>query len=121
MADYKQDKRYGFLIVNTAPLSLVSLLVAPFLVCIKSETTLKRMNSILLRIGYLPVAVAATAVFLIANVLMCPVAYLATLAKKLQLTLTARTKTSAADLITFGLVGLLTLAISVIIDTRFFA
>jgi hypothetical protein len=121
MADYKQDKRYGFLIVNTAPLSLVSLLAAPLLLFVKSDTSLRQMNSVLLRIGYLPVAIASTAVFLASNALMCPIAYLAALAKKLQLALIARSKTAVSDLVTFALCGWAMLAISVVIDAWLFA
>jgi hypothetical protein len=44
MADYKQTSRYGFLIVNFVPFSLVSFIFTPLLFVIKKESTLEFFN-----------------------------------------------------------------------------
>lgn len=67
------------------------------------------MNMILAITGYLPVALFVTALYIPANLLMLPFAYLAALAKKIQL----MNKQSIKDFLMFLAVGWLILFVSI--------
>ena len=110
MSEYKRDKRYGFLIVNLAPFGLLSMLAVPLLFCVKDEKKLKSINSLLLQIGYSPLAFTATAVFLIVNFIMWPVACLAAIIKKVQLAVIEPGKSSFYEIGRFVALGWATLA-----------
>lgn len=85
MNEYKYDSRYGFLVSNLVPLNFLSLLVSPLLLVIKNDETLRQMNTFMSIIGYLPIALVTTAVFMLASTVMVPFAYLAAAGKKVQL------------------------------------
>lgn len=120
MAEYKYDSRYGFLIISVAPFNLLSFICAPFFIVIKKEDTLKRINWMLLHIGYLPVAALTTTFFFTINVILLPFALVAALLKKFKLLVSGHCKRRILDILVFVMVGWLTLPVAVVVDTCHF-
>ena len=120
MNEYKYDSRYGFLVSNLMPLNLLSLLISPLLFVIHDDAVLKRLNFFMSVIGYLPNAVAATVIFIVASTVMIPFAYIAALCKKIQLITQQANVRSFFDFIIFLIFGLLILAIHIPFDTAIF-
>ena len=71
------------------------------------------MNWIFAMIGYMPIALLLTALYIPANCLMLPFAYLASLAKKIQL----MNRRSVLDFFMFLALGWLILLVSIFKDT----
>ena len=85
LSAYKWDPHYGALISTPIPLNLVILLFSPLFIITKDPIKLRKINKVFTMIGYLPVALFLVAFYITANLLMLPFAYLAALAKKIQL------------------------------------
>ena len=85
MKEYKYNSRYGFLIATIMPFNILTIPILPCFIFIKDQNTLKKMNSILMVIGYTPVAIILTIIFAAFNIILIPFAYLAALFKKLYL------------------------------------
>ena len=121
MSEYKYDNRYGFLISNIIPFNIFSLLLSPIFIVVKNERALKKINYCLMIFAYIPIALTATAVFLVGNVIMFPFAYVVGVLKKIQLIVDGTSGCSSlGDLLLFLLFGWLILALSVFNDTTLF-
>ena len=82
MSEYKYDSRYGFLIANVIPFNIFSLMLAPIFYVIHNENTLRKINSKLMLLAYSPVAIIATVIFFLMNVVMFPFAWIIAVLKK---------------------------------------
>jgi hypothetical protein len=66
------DKKYSSLISLPAPLNFLHIFFAPFLISSKNP---ERINQCILSIGYIPVMIGTTIVFIIYNILLIPLCY----------------------------------------------
>jgi len=82
---YKNDKRYGALIVAFPPFNLLTFLCLPVILCCKSPDKLKKINTIICKIAYFPVILISSLIFTISNILMIPLAYFKCLYHKYKL------------------------------------
>lgn len=117
MSDLKYDNRYGFLIANVIPFNILGFILSPLFFVTKNETALKRINYFLTIFSYLPIGLIATSIFLAANIILIPFAYIIGVAKKIQL---INFKTSLGDLFIFIFFGLFIMALSAFLDTWMF-
>lgn len=82
---YKNDKRYGGLIVMTPPISLFAYLLWPFYHCIEDEKKLADFNNKVCKVIYFPFACIFTIVFFISCIVMTPFAWLKVMIHKCSL------------------------------------
>ena len=73
---YKNDKRYGGLIVMTPPISLFAYFLWPFYHCFKDRIRLARFNKKVSKVIYFPFGCFFTIVFFICCLFMSPVAWI---------------------------------------------
>ncbi len=73
---YKNDKRYGALIVMTPPISLFAYLLWPVYHCIKDKKRLASFNRGVSRVIYFPFAFFFTGVFMACCLVMTPLAWM---------------------------------------------
>lgn len=66
------DKEYSSLISLPAPLNVLHIFFAPFLLTSKNP---QKINECILSIGYIPVMLGTTVVFMIYNILLVPLCY----------------------------------------------
>ena len=105
MPSYKWDPYFGALITAPVPFNVVILMLAPLCIVVTDPVKLRKMNWFLTMIGYFPVSVLLIALYIPANFVMLPFAYLAALAKKIQLI----SSSSVCDFLVFLTLGWLIL------------
>ena len=94
---YEDDEYYGGLIVGTPPFNAFAILTIPFYWFKRNEKGLRRGNDIITKIFFCPLAIIFTLIFMILNLCLLPLAYVASISKKLKL-LRARNSTSIFNL-----------------------
>lgn len=72
---YKNDKRYGALIVAFPPFNILTFLCLPFLLCTKDLGKLHKFNKVVCRIAYFPVLILTAFYFTVCNFFLIPLAY----------------------------------------------
>lgn len=82
MPKYMDDERYGALQIFPFVFSWLGLLAMPFLVLVKDEDLLKKINSICCYIVYATLSICFLTVFCAVNLALIPVAYLKTVIHK---------------------------------------
>ena len=93
---YEDDSRYGGLILATPPFNLLAFLIAPYYAFATDERRLKYVNDIFVKVTFVPYALVFSAIFIVCNLVLLPIAYLAALLKKLKL-MCRRQETSELD------------------------
>ena len=117
------DKHYSVLISCPAPLNLLLLFLAPLLL---SSPNPQRLNQTFLLVAYLPVLVAATALFIAGEIAMYPVVYFKMLFHKLTMvwvyskSFRVSRAVKFANFILYGLHGPFTLTGNSAVDTYYF-
>ena len=82
---YLPDKHYGGLIVYGAPVNMIVFLLLPVFLCLKDKRKLERFNNFLYLVYYALLSVPLGTIFVAANLILSPFAYLKTCANKLKL------------------------------------
>jgi len=124
---YEYDERYGFMITNPFPLNILNHLCLPFYYCKKkggaSDAELKKLNLLICKICYIPLAIMFVVIFTFVNIILIPFAYItALITKTIRLTDKNSNKTdSVINFILFLFVGPFMLTFSLLTDAISFA
>lgn len=120
MPMYKNDKYYGALISATPPFNVLIFLLTPLFLVIKDKTALKYINSFLLRLCYLPVVLILTVIFVVANLILLPFAYVKVVIHKFILLYRTNESDCLVNAFIFLIFGLLILLVTQITDLYYF-
>ena len=80
---FEDDARYGGLIVGTIPFNCITFPLIPFYIMTTNERTLIKFNDAVTKILFLPLALVSLVVFIAANLVLLPFAYIFAILRKL--------------------------------------
>ena len=98
MPKHVYDEHYGALSILPFPFCWISLLMMPCLICVKSRTTLQKINAVCCYLAYTPIFLCVLAVFIAVNFILLPLAYLKTLLHKLILVRRVTSRSNCGNL-----------------------
>ena len=105
MPKFVYDKHYGVLTMFPFVFSWISLLVLPILSCTSDREVLVTINNFCFKIVYFPVSIILLVIFMTANLILLPFAYIKTIVHKFLLLRRYRGIYQCQALVTFILLG----------------
>jgi len=115
---YRNDKKYGAMICASPPFNLLILPFVPYFWISRDEGNLKSLNSMLCKIIYFPLILVLSIVFIVANVILIPFAYIKTLIHKISLF--ARKQSSCQTMVFYFFFGIPMLLVAQVTDFYWF-
>ena len=82
---YAKDKHYGALALLPAPFSCFAFLTIPYYICVKDKTRLAKFTKRFNNVIYFFTSIIISIVFIAANLILLPFAYLKTIWHKITL------------------------------------
>lgn len=117
---YKNDKRYGGLIVMTPPINMFAYFLWPFYHCIKDKSRLKSFNHGVSVVIYFPFGCFFTMVFMACCLVMTPIAWIKIVIHKFSLGGQPGQRLYILSGIFYALFGLPILVVTALVDSVWF-